>query len=69
MPRYYKHKIYDEYTRIKVGAYQLTEMQNRKNKAIEQMGLDAYEHQMEQVKYSKYQKQKQSSAKATNNKL
>lgn len=39
MPRYYKEKIYDEYTRIMFGKLGLEAMQEKKNKLLSQYGI------------------------------
>lgn len=69
MPRYYKNKIYDENTRILVGAKQREKMLMEKNKQIEKVGIVQYEETMRQLKNYLYKQQQIKSAATKNNKI
>lgn len=44
MPRYYKNKIYDEYTRIMFGKLGLQQMQEKKDKLLSKYGVTIEEY-------------------------
>lgn len=57
MPRYYKEKIYDEYTRQMIGQIQLEKMREKQREIIEKIGIEAYQAMQEQHKKVKFERQ------------
>lgn len=64
MPRYYKQKIYDEYTRIMFGKLGLQAMQDKKNKLLSKYGItnEQYDQRRQQQTDALYQNQIKKSA-------
>lgn len=64
MPRYYKQKIYDEYTRIMFGKLGLQAMQEKKAKLLSKYGVtaDQYDQRRQVQTDALYNKQIKQSA-------
>lgn len=69
MPRYYKQKIYDEYTRIMFGKLGLEAMQEKKAKLLSKYGvtIEQYEQRRQVQTDAMYKNQIKKSAERQKN--